>query len=46
MYLEDDLLPDDEIEDTVEELYSDGNVWDALDLILDTTRNQRELNND
>lgn len=41
-YLEEDILEDDEFEAVVENLYSDGKVWEALDLILEEVEQQRE----
>ncbi|SNZ06499.1 hypothetical protein SAMN06269185_1191 [Natronoarchaeum philippinense] len=41
-YLEEDILEDQEAVAAVENLYSDGKVWEAVDLILDAVEQQRE----
>ncbi|GAA0674305.1 hypothetical protein ACFQDG_07575 [Natronoarchaeum mannanilyticum] len=41
-YLQEEILEDDELEATVEDLYSDGKIWEAVDLILEGVEQQRE----
>lgn len=40
LYLEEDIL-DEEVEAAVEDLYSDGEIWKAIDLIVETVDQER-----
>lgn len=45
-YLQEDILEDEDAVAAVEELYSDGQMWEALDLILETVEQQRKKRSD